>query len=580
MCGIAGIIGMPGAVEIVTNMIALQRHRGPDGARVIALRADAALGHARLSIVDLSERGTQPMHSASGRWTLVFNGELFNYQELARELPDVAWQSESDTEVFLEAVAAWGVEKTLARAVGMFAAALWDRQEHALTLVRDRIGEKPLVYFWDGRVLGFASELKALRPLHASRIQAAALDVYLALGSIPAPLAIFENTHKLPAGHLLRWKQGSLSTQRWWFPECAEVPGTRGDAQKIEELLALVADSVRLRLRADVPVALALSGGIDSSVIAAEMARQGARVEAFTVTFAEDRTDFGFARQVAERCGLAHEEIPAEGLSAERGLDAMVAQYDEPFADSAAVSALALARALDGRYKVILNGDGGDEAFGGYRHYEFIAVKQAAAAAAGLRDGHRSSTVYVQAKTAFRAQERARLTGSAGNPGDGPLDRLLQADAFLGAPRRGALQRALWCDRHLYLANGLTYKTDMALAAHGMEGRAPLLDHRILEWTQNLDDRDLVRGRDTKVLLRRAYAPELPPAVGNRSKKGFGAPVGAWLAGPFREQVRETLPCALLDPDAQSAVLTHGNAQRVWTLFLFARWARHWGATW
>lgn len=574
---------MPGAVDVVTSMIALQRHRGPDGARVTALAEDAALGHARLSIVDLSERGTQPMDSASGRWTLVFNGELFNYQELARELPDVAWRSESDTEVFLEAVAAWGLEKTLARAVGMFAAALWDRHEHTLTLVRDRIGEKPLVYFWDGLVLGFASELKALRPMHASRIQAAALDVYLALGSVPAPLAIFENTYKLPAGHWLRWKQGALSTERWWFPERAAAPGARGEEQKIEELRALVADSVRMRLRADVPRALALSGGIDSSVIAAEIARQEARVEAFTVTFAGDGTDFAFARQVAERCQLKHEEIPAEGLSIERGLEEMVAQYDEPFADSAAVSALTLARALNGRYKVILNGDGGDEAFAGYPHYEFIAVKQAvksAAAAVGLRDGHRSSTVYVQAKTTFRAQERARLTGSEGDPGVGPLDRLLQADAYLGALRHGALKRALWCDRHLYLANGLAYKTDMALAAHGMEGRAPLLDHRILEWTQNLDDRDLVRGRDKKVLLRRAYAAELPPLVCNRPKKGFGAPVNAWLKGPLREQVRETLPCALLDPDAQAGALAHGNAQRVWTLFLFARWARHWGATW
>jgi asparagine synthase (glutamine-hydrolysing) len=570
-------MGRPDAAEAVRRMVALQAHRGPDGARVQTLVPGLAFGHARLSIVDLSDRGAQPMRSACGRWTLVFNGELFNYLELARELGHAGWRSESDTEVFLEAVSAWGIEKTLARSVGMFGAALWDHAEQALTLVRDRIGEKPLVYFWDGTVFAFASELKALGGLHGARVRAEALDAYLALGFVPAPLAIFEKTYKLEAGCWLRLARGSLTGGRWWFPERAPAPGPRREAQKIAELRTLVADSVRLRLRADVPLALALSGGMDSSVIAHEAARQGARVRAFTVEF-PGASEAAQARQTAAQCGLAHEVIPAGDLSAPHAVEEMLAQYDEPFADSAAIPALVLARALGG-YKVMLNGDGGDEAFGGYRHYEFIRAKQAvkaAAAAAGLCDG--SAAVYVQAKTLFPAAFRARLMGRPAALGG--LDRLLGAGIFAAAPQ-GALERALWFDRHLYLANGLTHKMDMALAAHGIEGRAPLLDHRILEWTAKLDGRDLVRGRSRKILLRRAYAADLAEAVRRRGKRGFGAPIGAWLAGSLRQQVQETLPVVWLDGQAQAAVLAPGaNAQRLWTLFMLARWARQWRISW
>jgi asparagine synthase (glutamine-hydrolysing) len=318
-------------------------------------------------------------------------------------------------------------------------------------------------------------------------------------------------------------------------------------------------------------------------VIASEVARHGANVKTISVAFEGDLIDLGYARQIAQRFDLPHEVIEAEGSSLEDGVADMLAQYDEPFADSAALPALALSRALKGRYKVALNGDGGDEAFGGYRHYEFIAAKQmikAVAAAAGLADGSDSSTEYVQAKATFRNHDRCRLTGRVGAD-RGPLDRLLRADPFLSASgiRPGALMRALWSDRHLQLANGLAYKMDIALAAHGIEGRAPFLDHRILEWTAHLDNRDLVRGRSKKVLLRRAYRDELGDAVYNRPKKGFGAPVAQWLAGPLREQVRETLPSPWLDRAAQLSEIQGGNAQRVWTLFVLARWAAEWGAT-
>ncbi len=270
-------------------------HRGPDGGGLFEAPG-IALGHRRLAILDLSPAGAQPMGSRDGRFTIALNGEIFNYRELRAELRaelEGPFRSGSDTEVLLEACAAWGVERTLERANGMFAFALWDEQERELILARDRCGEKPLVYFWNGATLAFASELKALAGFHGARLDPAAVDAYLALGYVPAPLAIFRDCHKLPAGHLLRFRAGRIEIRRWWLPEGAMRPlaspeGTPSLLVRPEgcsTLREVLADAVRWRLRADVPVALALSGGVDSSIIAAESVDAGARPEAFTVVF-------------------------------------------------------------------------------------------------------------------------------------------------------------------------------------------------------------------------------------------------------------------------------------------------------
>jgi len=555
-------------------MIAALAHRGPDGAGICEMSPEIALGHARLAILDLSPNGAQPMTSRDGRWTIVCNGELFNYRELRAELDVTPWRSSCDTEVLLEACAAWGTERALERSVGMFAFALWDAREQVLILARDRSGEKPLVYFEDGRTLAFVSELKALREFHGGYLDRTALDVYLALGYVPAPLAIFRGVRKLPAGHWLQWKDGHSTLERWWFPERVHTVISGTPAGKKEEAHCLIADAVRLRLRSDVPVALALSGGIDSTVIAAEAARQDVRPDAFTVIAEGDETDLPYARRAAQQYGLRHEVLRARASSAaERVLDA-AGHFDEPFADSSALSSLELARSLAGRYKVVLNGDGGDEAFGGYRHYTRIATKQAvkaAAAGVGLVDGNGATGVYVESKVTFREGERAALLGGS----TGAVSRLLMTDEFLKASPAGALRNALWTDRHLYLANDLTHKMDIALGAYGIEGRSPFLDHRILEWTQELPTRDLVRGGKKKILLREAYREELPQEITARPKHGFGAPVKAWLAGPLREIVSELLPCPLLDPELQ----LHARGQRLWTLLTFAQWAVRWNVT-
>jgi asparagine synthase (glutamine-hydrolysing) len=572
MCGIAGVIGNRRAAELARDMVAVQRHRGPDGEGIFA-NDDMALGHCRLAILDLSPLGVQPMTSEDGRWTIVLNGEIFNYVELRRELAG-SFRSGTDTEVLLRACADWGIEKTLARSIGMFAFALWDARDRELTLVRDRVGEKPLVYFHHANVFAFASELKALAAFHDRRLDAYAMDAYLALGYIPAPLAIFRGCRKLEPGHILRFKNGKVEIQRWWRPELVDTSNERTHAERIERLRTIVADAVRLRLRADVPAAIFLSGGLDSSVIAAECARQGSKLEAFTADFQGGHPDLPHAVRVAEHLGLRHEILRIDPTEAAAGFREMLWHYDEPFADSSAIPSFALARALKGRYKIVLNGDGGDEAFGGYRHYEYIAAKQAlktAAAAVGLADG--ATNVYVESKTTFRESERSRLLN--GSFSGNSLRSLLRREGYV-TPAGAALKKAMWSDRHLYLPNNLTYKMDIALAGNAVEGRAPFLDHRLLEWTQSLPEQDLVNGREKKILLRAAYEKDLPSDVLSRPKQGFGAPIGAWLEGPLREFARDVFPCPLLERDRQENL----QGQKLWTMVAFAGWAREWRASW
>jgi asparagine synthase (glutamine-hydrolysing) len=583
MCGIAGLIGgCDGGdpARLAAGMLADLRHRGPDGEGMF-IDGDFALGHRRLAIVDLSDAGGQPMTSRDGRWTVSLNGEIFNYLELREQLGG-EFRGASDTEVLLEACAAWGVEKTLERSNGMFAFALWDARDRELTLARDRVGEKPLVYFSNASTFAFSSEMKALRRLSDRRLDPAAVDAYLALGYVPAPLAIFRDCRKLPAGHLLRYRDGRIAVRRWWFPENAAREPHRDAATHVREL---VRDAVRLRLRADVPMALFLSGGVDSSIVAAECSRLGARPAAFTAAFDGDHTDAVHARRVARHLGLPHEVLEVSGRTITDEIENILGAYDEPFADSSALPSFALARELAGRYKVVLDGEGGDEAFGGYRHYQRIQAKQAvkaAAAATGLCDGARGGPLqlYVQSKALFRSADRAGLANGHGAAGDA-LTALLASDEFLQCATGGALKRALWSDRHLYLPNDLTYKMDIALAAHGMEGRAPFLDYRVLEWAQGLDDRELVRGGEKKVLLRAAYRGDLPDQVLDRPKLGFGAPMGKWLAGPLRQFVRDVTPCPLLDGERQRRLTGHRlSGHRQWALVAFSSWARRWRASW
>jgi asparagine synthase (glutamine-hydrolysing) len=475
----------------------------------------------------------------------------------------------------------------------MFAFAIWDAHQRALFLARDRVGKKPLVYFSQGKMLAFASELKALLVVPGCKavLNPDAVDAYLALGYIPAPLTIFRGAQKLPPGHSLVWRAGEMKVRRYWQPETvAKVSRPEGDL--VEHFRQLFREAVRLRLQADVPVGLYLSGGMDSSAIAAECAVLGQDIEALTVAFDTDTTDLPYARTVARRFGLRQGVVEASGRQLANDLPQIHWFYDEPFADSSSIPCYYIARQTQGRFKVILTGDGGDEALAGYPHYEFVAAKQLlkrCAAAVGWRDGcwRNAWATYFQSKALFRQRRRDELL-RGGPARDGGFAGYLESESFLQAgPASDTLHRALWADRHVYLPNDLLYKMDIALMSHGIEGRSPFLDHRLLEWCQQLPSRQLVRNRSKKRLLRAAYRNELPDKVLHRRKHGFGAPVMRWLQSSLHEVVYSHLPTPLFNPLPQQKLLQafqrKPDAQLVhqlWTLLAFAVWAKQWNATW
>jgi asparagine synthase (glutamine-hydrolysing) len=601
MCGILGIVGQDGSPQQrrthISAMAERLAHRGPDDfGAFLDDRAGVALAHHRLSILDLSSNGRQPMSTDDGRWTITFNGEIYNHCELRQQLSSrgFTFASTSDTEVLLKGYEAWGPQ-VLDRLIGMFAFGIWDAREQSLFLARDRVGKKPLVYFVDGKKLAFASELKALLALPGceATLNPDALDAYLALGYVPAPLTIFRRLSKLPPGHWLTWRDGRIDLHRYWQPENTnESAFASNDQHHVEQFQERFRSAVGLRLRADVPVGLFLSGGVDSSVIAAECADLGKSVDALTVVFDHDDTDLPHARAVARHFGLRHEVLQASGANVVRDLEKLHWCYDEPFADSSSLPCYYIARHARGHFKVILTGDGGDEAFAGYPHYEFVAAKQHLkrwAAAFGLRDGnfHDPWSTYFQSKALFRRSRRRELLPSGMTRRSG-FTKYLEDEPYLRACRpSSALQLALWADRHVYLPNDLLYKTDIALMSQGIEGRSPFLDHRLLEWTQQLPPKQLVQARSKKRLLRTAYRDRLPQEILQRRKHGFGSPMMAWLCGPLAPVLKEQLPSPLLNAAPQRALLakfsrkpTARLSRQLWTLLTFSIWAKQWGAAW
>jgi asparagine synthase (glutamine-hydrolysing) len=569
-------------------------HRGPDDFGLfLDQNSGVALAHRRLSIVDLSSNGRQPMTTRDGRWTITFNGEIYNHAALRGELHRLGYTftSTSDTEVLLYGYQAWG-EQVLDRAIGMFAFGIWDSHDRTLFLARDRVGKKPLVYFTHGNTLTFASELKALLavPGFEPVLNPDAVDAFLALGYIPAPLTIFRGAQKLPPGHLLTWRDGKCNVRRYWQPETA-VHSLAVKSDPIADFRQLFREAVRLRLQADVPVGLYLSGGIDSSAIAVECAALNQNIAALTVTFDADSTDLPHACTVAKQFGLQHEIVTATGRQLADDLTNIHWFYDEPFADSSSIPCYYIARQTQGRFKVILTGDGGDEALAGYPHYEFVAAKQLlkrSAAAVGLKDGswRDPRSTYFQSRALFRQRARTELLRAC-PAHSGGFAGYLKNEPFLQTVPTGSLHRALWADRHVYLPNDLLYKMDIALMAHGIEGRSPFLDHRLLEWCQRLPAKQLVRYRSKKRLLRRAYRSDLPDEILDRRKHGFGAPVKHWLQGPLRDLLRDYLPTNLLDSAPQKRLhdsFSHKpsaqTAQQLWILLTFAVWAKKWNVRW
>ena len=615
MCGIAG--GTIASAAVLARMRDRLRHRGPDG---MGLWRDdeggLGLGHTRLAVIDLSPAAAQPMTSDCGRYVISFNGEIYNYRDLRDQLEAKGEQfrSASDTEVLLVLLRREGT-RALARLVGMFALALWDRERRELLLVRDRLGIKPLVYApLKGGNLAFASEIHALKahPGIDLDIDREALSEYLACLYVPAPRTIHRGIRKLPPGHLLRWRDGNIQIERYWRPNFAG--GHRiGVAEAAEELLPAIRLAVVDRMVADVPVGCFLSGGIDSSVIAALMAenarRQGGRpINTFTMTFAEAAYDERrWARRVADHIASNHTELPA-GAGLTRLLDDTVGAFGEPFGNPTALLIHDLSRMAREHVTVALAGDGGDEVFAGYpryrgglwaRHYRRLpgwlrgrvvaplsrlipesthgrhSLRRAREFLAGAN--YSDSEMYASWVEYFDPAERHALLG-----GDGAAPGRPIAGLYQDAPSDHPLDAMQQTDLLSFLPGNLLAYGDAMSMRHGLELRLPLIDHRVIEAVQRLSPEIRFHG-GMKTLLK-AVAPRLlPAAVVNRRKRGFNPPMGVWLKTDLaglvaRRLTPDTMAAAGLAWTPVARLLDeqrHGrrdHSLKIWSLLVLDAW--------
>jgi asparagine synthase (glutamine-hydrolysing) len=598
MCGIVGILLAPHAADprrlaAIEAMAATLRHRGPDGGGTWMDRdAGLALGHRRLAIVDLSEAGYQPMLSRGEDLVMTFNGEIYNFVDLRRELEAVGhrFRGHSDSEVMLAAFESFGIESALKRFAGMFALGLWDRKQRVLHLVRDRLGKKPLYVAFDRGALLFASELKAIRafPGFQPTVDSAALAMVLRRGWVPDQHCIWEGVFKLPPGTMLSvcpddLRMGGSEELRkrvrlWWsLAEIAETGQQRLLELKVPELEGeldrLLRTVVRQRMVADVPLGAFLSGGIDSSTVVALMQMQSPRpVRTFTIGFSEASYDEAFhAARVAKHFGTEHAEFrltPAETLDV---IPKLPEVWDEPFADESQIPTLLLSRLARQHVTVALSGDGGDECFGGYARH-FIPARLAAVFGLPL-----SSRRLVASALQMLSPARWQLLLRA-SPLPGALrptlnganlhrfahllsaaderefyDQLITFDPApvtsepstattdFVPPLRDAIGRLLYRDMAGYLPGDILVKLDRASMAASLEARCPFLDHRVVEFAWRLPTAVKVRRGQGKWLLRRVLRRYLPKALFERPKQGFSVPIGAWLKGPLRDWAGDLL---------------------------------------
>jgi asparagine synthase (glutamine-hydrolysing) len=607
VCGICGIASASGPVD-PARLVAMSGtlvHRGPDSDGAV-VDGPVGLAARRLSIIDL-ETGDQPIANEDGTVHVVQNGELYNYRELRAELERAGhrFRSHGDTEVLVHLYEELG-DRFAERLRGMFAVAIWDARRHRLVLARDRFGIKPLYYRPEGGGLVFASELRALP---RGEVDLDALEAFLAFNSIPAPLSIFSGTLKLPPGHLLVWEGGEPRLERFARPAPAAAGAVRTDdaAFLAEELRARLRDSVRAHLVSDVPVGVLLSGGVDSSALAALAAEESSEpVRTFSIGFEERSFDeLGDARLVAERYGTRHRELVLRPHAALL-LPALAEAFDEPFADSSALPTYLVSQLAAQDVKVALSGEGGDELFGGY--YTYVAdrlaerVGWAAPLARPLVELLPSSSArasfdyrakrFVRAarlpplerhhawKEIFSADARAELTGRSG--GFDPID--LHRARFRETEGAELLARLQDVDLGVYLADDLLVKTDRASMAHSLEARVPYLDPLVAGFALALPGRAKVRGFRKKVLLRRAVEPLLPSRIVHGRKRGFSIPAAAWLRGELEPFARETLSASVLArqgffrPEAVARVLdAHVSgrddlSRQLWGLLSFTLW--------
>ncbi|MBZ2167681.1 asparagine synthase (glutamine-hydrolyzing) [Marinobacter sp. F4216] len=569
MCGIAGFTTeYPSGtdLDLGRSMVGALRHRGPDAQGVMQLNG-AVFGHARLSIIDLSEAGNQPFVSEDGRYALVFNGEIYNFQKLRRDLEEqgVRFRTQTDTEVVLTLLIREGVS-AVEKLNGMFAIAFWDNEAGTLDLIRDRIGKKPVYYTEHGGQLLFASELKALLvcPNVPRDIRPDAVYDFFAYQYVPDPKTIFENIFKLePGSHLHRTRAGLIKIRRYWSPEMGEPESISMENAKAQ-LLDLIEDATKQRMISDVPLGAFLSGGVDSSGVVAMMAKGGKTVTTCSIGFKEkDFNETEFAQAVADQYRTDHRVYTVSEGVAERLLD-ICRFLDEPFADPSLVPTFLVSELARQDVTVALTGDGGDEIFAGYQKYATDWRETQ------LRNKFPSAfrTVMGQLAPALRKvpNKYLRRAGSlmhslsldpakafyvTNTSLDDHIWQLLLNDDFrqtLGdyhpselteyayhqRDSKDHLSRLLYTDMHTYLPGDILVKADRMSMANSLELRSPLLDYRIIEFANRLPSALKFHKGDKKIVLRKALSPLLPPEILNRKKMGFSTPLAQWLRGELK----------------------------------------------
>jgi len=615
MCGIIGIVNNDPIRDrgwLVAGRDAM-RHRGPDDAgEWWSPDGRVGFGHRRLSIIDLSPAGHQPMEDASGAVFIVFNGEIYNFTDLRRELlvKGHSFRSGSDTEVILEAYREWGTE-CLGHLNGMFAFGLYDSRTRQLLLARDRAGEKPLFYAMRGGVLRFASELKALMadPELVRQIEPEALDCYLAMGFVPSPHCILRGVNKLPPAHALVFDLATAQSRVWRYwrpPEPSARADARDEATLLNELDILLEDAVRRQLVADVPVGVLLSGGVDSSLVTAMAVRAESKVKTFTVRFPGhgryDETEH--ARLIARHFGTEHIELDAGEATVDL-LPILARQFDEPMVDSSMIPTYLLSRLVRNHCTVALGGDGGDELFAGYPHYNrllwlrerlggvprgvrsLLAVAGRAILPLGFRGRNwlrglevdmRESLPLVSA--CFDRDWRRRLM--AGRPGWNFAAESIREARIPRTP--DLLYRATRMDFENYLAEDILVKVDRATMLNSLEVRAPFLDYRLVEFAFGCVPAELKATTSMrKVLPKKLAARLLPPQFDQHRKQGFSIPLPSWLRtaawGSFFQDVLLSSDGQLFDRRAVRQLLNGQkrglrNSERLFALLLLELWRR------
>ena len=620
MCGIAGIVRSDGAPvdrELVARMNEAIRHRGPDDDGFY-FSAGVGLGMRRLSIIDL-KGGQQPIHNQDHTAWIVFNGEIYNYRELREQLEKLGhkFYTDSDTEAIVHAYDQYGTDcpKYLR---GMFAFAIWDERAKSLFLARDRVGKKPLLYAELNGELVFGSEFTALlqHPGISRDIDFEAIHHYLSFICVPAPLTAYRAIRKLEPGHYLLWRAGEIKTERYWQVDFSKKISI-DEEEAGERVVDLLREAVRIRLMSEVPLGAFLSGGIDSSAVVALMAQESPeRIKTFSIGFDEqDFSELHHARRVAEHVGADHHEFIVRPDAMEV-LPTLVEHYGEPFADSSAIPSYYVSKETRAYVTVALNGDGGDECFAGYQRYAAMNLAQKYANLPGaLRQGVIAKVV--KALPGFDARQNPlrkakRFVAAASLP---PVERYLRwVSAFDEEAKQklysddfrhetanfrtagilepwfakvngaGIVDALLLTDTMTYLPNDLLVKMDIASMAVSLEARSPFLDHHLMEFAASLPERLKLRRLTTKYLLKRVLTKLVPAENLNRSKMGFGVPIGHWFRGVMQPFLRETLLSekalsrGLFQPEMvrrlidQHVTVKADHSHQLWSLLMLELW--------